>query len=160
MRKLSILRKFRDAIVNRAFAVIGKRFFLQLGNQLHHIVDMVGSPNPMFRRFNAQHFAIVKKSLHKFFGVFPNAHAGRRGIGNNPIVHIGQIHHMQHLEAAQLQKSPQNILKHKRPKISNVRIVVNRRPARIHAHFAGALRNKRLRLAAHRIVQTNFSHAP
>src|SRR5215813_1565619 len=60
--------------------------------------------------------------------------------------------------AAQLQKSAQNILKHKRPVIPDVRVVIDRRATRIHPHFALALRCKRLRLPAQRVMKPYLRH--
>ena len=84
--------------------------------------------------------------------------ARRRRLRDDAVVHVGQIHDVVELEAAQLQEAPQDVLKHKRAVVPDVRVVVHRRPAGVHAHFAGFLRNERLGLAAQRVVQSNFVH--
>jgi len=62
------------------------------------------------------------------------------------------------LESAQLQETPQNILEHERAVIPDMRVVVDRRPARVHAHFAGLLRYEILDFPAQRVVQLNIDH--
>ena len=65
---------------------------------------------------------------------------------------------MVQLESAQLQKPPQNILKDEGAVIPDVRVVVDRRPARVHVHFARFLRNEILNFPAQCIVQLNIGH--
>src|SRR5438132_66237 len=52
----------------------------------------------------------------------------------------------------------QDILKDERPIVADVRVVVDRRPAGIHAHFARFLGHELLDLAGQRVVQLNLSH--
>ncbi len=94
----------------------------------------------MLRRFNAQSSAIREKCLDVFLGVFTQRHTSRGRVGNDPVVHVGQVHDVIHLEAAQLQEPSQHILKHESAEIPDVRVVVDRRPAGIHLHFTGLLR--------------------
>ncbi len=112
----------------------------------------------MLRLFDAQRFAIVEKRLHEFRGVVADTHAGGSGICDDAIVHIRQVHHVVQLESAQLQEPPQNILKHERAIIPDMRVVVYRRPARVHAHFAHFLWNEFLDFASQRVVQLNIGH--
>ena len=46
----------------------------------------------------------------------------------------------------------QDVLKHKRAVVADVRVVVDRRPTGVHADFAGFLGDKRLGVAAQRVV--------
>src|SRR5580704_4732970 len=54
IRELAVVRKLRDAIVDRAFAGIGVGLFLQSLNELDHVVDMVGGADPVLRRLDAK----------------------------------------------------------------------------------------------------------
>ena len=131
---------------------------LQPLNQLHHVVDVVGRPDPVFGRFDAQRPAIVEKRLHEFLCVIADALSRGGRIGDDAIVHVRQVHHMVQLESAKLQEATQNILKDERPIVADVRVVVDRRPAGIHAHFARFLGHELLDLAGQRVVQLNLSH--
>ena len=99
-----------------------------------------------------------KKGLREFLRVLPNAHSSSSGIGDDAVVHIGKIHHLRHFESARLQEAPQNILKHKGTKIPDVRVVVHRRPAAVHAHFARFLRHEGLNFSAQGVMQLNLGH--
>ena len=158
LRKFPILRKFRDPVVDRAFARIGERLLLQLLDQLHHVIDMIRGPDPVLRRLDAQRLAIVKKRLHELLGVIADALPGRRRIRDDAVVHVRQVHDVVQLESAKFQEPPQNVLKHERAVIADVRVVVDRRPARVHAHFARLLGDEALDLSGQRVVQLNFGH--
>src|SRR3974390_3526717 len=67
---------------------------------------------------------------------------------------------MGQLEPAQLQEPPQNVLEHERPEIPNVRVVVDRRAARVHAHFPGLQRIKRFNFSRIGIVDLDLVHGP
>ena len=158
LRKFPVSGKFRNPVINRSFALIRERLLLQPLNQLHHILDMVRSPNPVLRRLDAQCLAIRKKRRHILLGILPNPHSRRRRIGDDPVIHVGQVHRMSELQSALFQVAPQNILKHERAKISDVRIVVYGRPARVHLHFARTQRHEFFYLPAQRVVQSKFVH--
>ena len=74
------------------------------------------------------------------------------------MLHVGQVHDVVELEAAQFQKSPQSVLEHEGAVVADVRVVVDRGSAGVNADFARLLRNKRLGLAAQGVVQSNFVH--
>jgi len=65
-----------------------------------------------------------------------------------------------HLETAEFQEAATNVLKNKRTKISDVRVIVDRGAASIHFHFARSLRDEGFGLAGERVMEPNFVHAP
>src|SRR5690348_12167879 len=111
-RKLAVFRKFRDAVVDRAFAGVGERLLLEALDELDHIGNVVGGANPVLGSFDVEHFAVVEKGLSEFFGVFADAHAGSGGVGDDAIVHVRQIHDVGELVAGRFEEAAQNILKH------------------------------------------------
>ena len=119
---------------------------------------MIRRANQMLRRFQAQRGHIFFKRLNVFRRVIKNADALFRRILNNPVVHVGQIHHMVHVKAARAQKSTQNILKHERPVISDVRVVVYGRPACVHPDFARMQRRENFFAVAQRVFEQDFAH--
>ncbi len=119
---------------------------------------MVRGTDPVLRFFDAKRFAIVEKRLYKFRSVITDTHAGGSGIRDDAIVHVRQVHYVVQLKTAQLQETPQNILEHECAVIPDVRVVVDRRPARVHAHFAGSLRNEIFDFPGQRVVQLNIGH--
>ena len=57
------------------------------------------------------------------------------------------------LIAAHLQPAPQNILERECPQVADVDVVVDRRPARVHAHDVAVQRSKRLHLLGKSVVE-------
>ncbi len=109
---------------------------------------MVGGADPSLRRLNAERLAIVEKRLNEFLGVVADTHPSGSGICDDAVVHVRQVHDVVQFESAKLQEPPQDILKHERAVIPDMRVVVHRRPAGVHAHFARFLRNEILNLPA------------
>ena len=67
--KFAVVLELRDAVVDRAFALVRVGIFLQPLNQRDHAVDIVRGADPVLRRFHAQRSAVRKKRLDIFFGV-------------------------------------------------------------------------------------------
>ncbi len=82
------MRKFCDAVINRAFARIGQSFFLKALDQADHVFDVVGGANELFRNFQMQSVHVLEKCLDVFFGVLADAHSGGRGLLDDAIVHV------------------------------------------------------------------------
>jgi hypothetical protein len=156
--KFAVVGKFRDAVVDRAFARIGECFLLQPLDELDHVVDMVGGSDPVFRRFDAEDAAIVEKGLHEFLGVVANGQARGGGVGDDAVVDVGEVHDVMHFEAAELEEAAENVLKDEGAVIADVRVVVDRGAASVHADFAGLLRDEGLGLAGEGVVEVNIGH--
>ena len=52
LRKLPILRKLRDPVINRSVAFVGECFLLQPLDQLHHVRNVIRRTDPVLRRFH------------------------------------------------------------------------------------------------------------
>ena len=68
--------------------------------------------------------------------------------GDDAVVHVGEVHDLSDLEAARFQEAAQDVLENEGAKISDVREVVDRGTAAVHAHFAWRLRDERLDFSA------------
>ena len=70
LRELAVFGKLRDAVIDRAFAGVGERLFLQPLDQLHHVVEYGrwrGSSAPALRRSSALQSA---KNACAYFSVY------------------------------------------------------------------------------------------
>ena len=105
-----------------------------------------------------QRIQVLEKCADILFRVLPNSDAGGRRILDDAVVHVGQVHHLQDAVAARVQKSPQNVLKHEGSEISDVREVIYRRPAGVHAHFALMNGLEGLQAICQRVVQVYLFH--
>jgi hypothetical protein len=105
---------------------------------------VVGCAHDSFGRLEAERFYVLEEGLDVFFGILANFYSGSGGVLDDAIVHVREIHDVVKFVSAYAQESPKNILEDKRPKISNVREVVDGRPAGIHPNFARMDRLNRL----------------
>ena len=71
---------------------------------------MIGGPHKFFRFLDPQCAAILHKRLDIPVGVLANDLSCCRGIRDDAVIHVGQVHHLKHLVAAPLQKSPKQVL--------------------------------------------------
>src|SRR6202044_2349622 len=101
-----------------------------------------------------------QKRFDILFGVFPDTDPGFRRLLDDAIVHIGQVHHLHHPQAARKQESAQNILKYERPKIPDMGEIVDRGPAGVDANLARVQRREGLQAITERVVETYFVHFP
>jgi len=112
----------------------------------------------VFGSFDAQSLAVGKKGLHVLFRVVANGNASSGRVGDDAVIHIGEVHDVIQLETAPLQETAKNILKNKGAEIADVRIVVSGGAARVHANFAGFLRDEGLNFCGEGIVDLDRVH--
>ena len=99
-----------------------------------------------------------KKACDEFLGVLADADAGRGGVGDDAVVHVGEVHDVVELEAAEFQEAAQDVLEHEGAVVADVREVVDRGTAGVDADFASALRDERLGLTTESVVEADFGH--
>ena len=87
---------------------------------------------------------VLEEGLNIFFGVFADAHACGGGVLDDAVVHVGNVHDLQHAIALGMQEAPQDVLKNEGAEIADVREGVDRRAAGVDAHLA---RMERVRAA-------------
>src|SRR5262249_29150804 len=88
-----------------------------------------------------------------FPGVFVDGFVLARGIANNLVVHIRDVHHVLELVSALPQETPQNIHGHEGAEVADVPVVVNRGPAVIHADSVSLRWFELLHLTGERVVE-------
>ena len=109
---------------------------------------MLGSPHEC-RLLNADHGGIFEKCFLVLGRVLLHTHAIARGVANDFVVHVGDIHDVAYRESAlQLllhrlrlvstlpQEPAQEVDRDERAKVADVAVIVDGRSAGIHADFA------------------------
>ena len=91
-----------------------------------------------------QSVRIFKKRFLIFRGVLLYSDSGLRGVADDLVIHVRDVHHVVQFVTALPQISAQKVHCDKRPKIPNVPVVVDRGPAGVHADFVVIDRLKRL----------------
>ena len=84
--------------------------------------------------------------------------AGRGGLGDDAIVHVGEVHHLRDLEAARAQEAAQDVLEDEGAEVADVGVVVDRGAAGVDGHSARMQGHERLLLPRHGILKYDFAH--
>ena len=69
------------------------------------------------------------------------------GVANDLVVHVGNVHHVAHLHAGQLQKAAQHVDLQESAKVADVAVVVDCRPAGVHAQRLAVRRDEFVQLS-------------
>ena len=96
---------------------------------------------------------IFEERLLIFRRVLLHAHAGARRIANDLVIDVGDVHYVAYLVSALAQKSAQKVDRNECPKVANVAVIVDRRPARIHANLVIFERPELFHLARECVVK-------
>ena len=141
LAQLSVLRKARNAEINRAVPAIGIAFLLEPPDQLHHLRNMICGQRHDVRGKNPELPAVFQKCLGIARRVFLQRNPQGFGVLYDPVVDVGDVHDMADLIAAIPQIAAQQVLEHEGPEIPDMRIVIDRRAARVqpHQHVLGRL---------------------
>ena len=100
--------------------------------------------------------SIVEEGLREFFGVIANAEVFCRGVGDDAVVDVGEIHDMGKAVAAEFQKAAQDVLEDESAVVADVGVVVDGGAAGVHGDFAGFLRDEGFGFVGERVVETDF----
>src|SRR5439155_2992731 len=80
------------------------------------------------------------------------------GFFDDAILNVGQVHDLRHPVALLDEHSPEQVLEEKRPKVTNVGVVVDGGPAGVHPNVARLDGQKLFELATHRVVEADGRH--
>jgi len=103
---------------------------------------------------DANHPRIFQECLFVFRRVLLHGHAVARGVANDFVINVGDIHDVANCVTTLTKKSPQKIDRNKGSEISNMSVVVDRRSAGIHANFGVAQWAELLDLRRHCVEET------
>ena len=157
-RKFAISWEFRDAEIIRAvLSAIRKAFFLQINHKLRHLLNVLGRAHQN-RSLNIQSNSVFEEGFFVLLGVLLYAHAVPGSIADDLVINVGNIHDVLDLEPAVPQKAAQNVHCQEGAEVADVPIVVDGRPARVHANFLVFERLKFLDLPRQRVIDTQ-SHS-
>jgi hypothetical protein len=130
----------------------------QLLNERHHLRDVFGRPRVGIGAADAQLGERIVKGLDVGSGVGGQILSGGRGIANDLVLDVGDVHDLLHAQAAELEVASQQIAPQEGAHVADVQMVVDGRPARVHAHFARNERLEGLFLARERVEKLEFRH--
>ena len=157
LRQLAVLGKLGDAEVIRTIVgAIGVTLVHQPGDEVRHLLDVVGRIHQLLGMLDIQRVGILQKRLPILLGVFLHRNAVARRIANDLVIHVGDVHDVLQLIAALLQEPSQRVDHDERAEIADVAVVVNRRPASVHADQVVFQRMKLFDLRGQRIKKLKW----
>ena len=104
------------------------------------------------RLLDIQRGAVFEKGLFILGGVLLDAKPCLRGVADDLVVHVGDVHDVAHAEPALQQEAAQNIDGNKGAEVADVAVVIDRGPAGIHANFVALQGMKLFDFAGQRVV--------
>jgi hypothetical protein len=120
---------------------------------VHHLVDVLGGLAQLLRALQPQGVAIVQKRLRVDGGELLDRLLLRHRVADNFIVHIRDVHDVLQSEAVQPEDLAKEVHERERAEVADVREIVNRGAAGIHADRVIACRSELLDLLGKRIVE-------
>ena len=99
----------------------------------YHLRNIFRRAGDDFGAFAAQDVQILEKCLFILRGVLLDGEAGGGGVANDLVVDVGDVHHMAERHAFALEEAAQHIDLQERPEVADVSVVVDGRPASVHA---------------------------
>ena len=104
-------------------------------------------------RSQAQRGAVFEEALGVDFGELVDGLVRGRGVADDLVLHVGDVHHVVEREAARAQHAPQDVLKGEGPQIADVDVVVDGGSAGVHAHDVVMKRSEDLRLLREGVIE-------
>ena len=153
VRKLSVTGEIGDAVIDRAFAHVGKTALAEFLNRRHHIGDVLGRVHQALRPFQPQRVHIFVEGLGVDLRVFLDRVVLSRGVADDLVLNVRDVHHVIELISARAEPPAQDVLERECSQISNVDVVVYGRPARVHPHGVVQERSERLRLLCEGVIE-------
>ena len=157
-RQTAVRRHGRNLEVDRAVAPVGVAVGVECGHQVRHRaqVRLIGRAWHLFDVLQPERAGILPIGRDVLIGIGPEIHAGLLRTGDRPIVDVGEVHDVPHLETEQMpQRSPEHVDADKGPEIPDVTSRVDRQAAGVHPHGAVPRRFEHLFCAAQRVIQTH-----
>ena len=87
-------------------------------------------------RFDPKRGQILKECGFEAGGELLEGHASFPAARDSLVVHVREVHHPLYVESARLEVALQEVFKNVGPKVADVSVVINRRPAGVHFHQA------------------------
>ena len=91
-RELAVAGEIRDAVIDRAVAHVSIAVVAELLDGRGHFVDVFGRFDDAFRAFEAKLGCVFEEALRIDLGVFGERFVLGRGVADDFVLHVGDIH--------------------------------------------------------------------
>ena len=106
------------------------------------------------RLLDPDHRAIFAEGFLVFRGILLDADPVARGVADDFVIDVSDVHHVADLVSALAKKALQKIDRDERAKVADMPIVIHRRPAGVHADFVVHERMEFFNPRGHGVVKT------
>lgn len=130
------MRKAAHAEIHVARRLVRVARIDELLHKIDHLGNFLGGLGADIRIHHAGRVHIVDERLRVFGCHFRCRPALFIGLVDDLVIHVGDVLHELHLEAAPRQIAANDIEGYERARVADMNVVVHRGPADIHAHFA------------------------
>ena len=113
LAELPVILETRDAEIDRAVLPVGVSFLFQPFDQRNHLRYVGGGARHQLGQLDAERPAVFEEGLRVLLGVVLQAHSLLTGVLDDPVVHIGDVHHVDDPEAAIREVAPQQVLENR-----------------------------------------------
>src|SRR3989344_5355581 len=135
-RQMSVIPEFRNRVIDAAvIALVGDFLFEQLLDQCNHLRDMLGGCRTYLGMLDVQRIDILEKGFPVAVGIFLQGDFFLLGALDGLVIHVRQVHDLFDRIPLVPKIASKNILADIGPEIADVRKIVDRRAACIHAYL-------------------------
>ncbi len=136
LRELAVLGKRRDAVIDRAIGFVRVAVCEQRRDDLDHFGDVMRRTRHHLGTFVAESVKILEKVLRVRCRKLVDRDRTGSGLVDDPVVDVGQVHHVGEVVALESQVPPQDVAEYEGAKIPDVSKIPNRRAADVHPDLA------------------------
>ncbi len=136
VRQRPVRGKARDPEVHVAVRDVRVLVLDELADHLDHLGNVLGRARVVRGWLGAKRAHVLEESGDVRFDVLADRDPGVHRLVEDAVVDVGEVHHVGHLVAADLKMAAGEVIDEKSPKVPDVRVVPDCRPARVHAGMA------------------------
>ena len=151
--ELAVVLEFQRAVVHVTVDLVGVALVDERRDEVDDLLDVLGGLRVHGRLADAERMRVGKVLGDVFFGDLLAGDALLVGTIDNLVVHVGEVLHERYLVAAVLQIAAQHVEHDDRARVADVDVVIHRRAAGVHTHFARLDRHELFLLHGHGVVQ-------
>ena len=151
--ELAVVLELQRAVVHVAVDLVGVALVDERRDEVDDLLDVFGGLRVHGRLADAERVRVGEVLGDVLFRDLLAGDALLVGALDDLVVHVGEVLHERHLVAAVLQIAAQHVEHDDRARVADVDVVIHRRAAGIHAHFARLDRHELFLLHGHGVVQ-------
>ena len=154
-RQLAVSRERTHVEVHVAVGVVSVAAVDELLDELYHCGDLLGSLRTDIGIQHAGRAHVLDERLGVLGGHLGSAAAFLKRLADDLVVHVGDVLHERHVEAAPHKVTADHVEADERAGVADVNVVVHGRSAHVHAHLAALERLEVDLRAGLRIVESD-----